>query len=147
MIRPATVADLDLIVEANRAMARETEDLELDKTKLENGVRAVLEGRVPGFYRVLEDSGEIVAQLMITYEWSDWRNCMVWWIQSVYVWPKARRKGAFRSLYRAAVEEAKVAGAGGIRLYVDERNQRAQETYRRLGMNGGHYRVYEEMWT
>lgn len=147
MIRPATLTDLAKLVEGNRAMARETEELDLDEATITAGLRAVLEGRVPGFYRVLEEEGEVVAQLMITFEWSDWRNCMVWWIQSVYVWPKARRKGAFRQLYRAAVEEARASGAGGIRLYVDERNQRAQETYRNLGMNGGHYRVFEEMWT
>jgi ribosomal protein S18 acetylase RimI-like enzyme len=147
MIRPATIADLDTLVEGNQKMASETEDLTLDTATLSAGVAAILEGRVPGAYRVLERDGRVVAQLMITYEWSDWRNRVVWWIQSVYVWPEARRTGAFRALYRAVVEEAKAAGAGGIRLYVDERNARAQATYRALGMDGGHYRVFEEMWS
>src|SRR5262245_2859728 len=121
-------------------MARETEDLELDVATLTNGVRAILEGRQPGGYRVLEEDGRIRAQLMVTYEWSDWRNKVVWWIQSVYVWPEFRRTGAFRTLYQSLAAEARAAGAGGLRLYVDERNTRAQSTYRALGMNGAHYR-------
>jgi ribosomal protein S18 acetylase RimI-like enzyme len=72
---------------------------------------------------------------------------MVWWIQSVYVWPEFRRSGCFRAIYRALREEARAAGAGGLRLYVDERNTRAQDTYTSLGMNGGHYKLFEEMWS
>src|SRR5262245_16298666 len=147
MIRAATIADLEVLVEGNRAMARETEALELDDGILRSGVRAILEGRQPGMYRVLEEDGRVLAQLMVTFEWSDWRNRVVWWIQSVYVWPAARRRGGFRELYRALVEEARATGAGGVRLYVDERNARAQDTYRALGMDGGHYRVFEHMWT
>jgi ribosomal protein S18 acetylase RimI-like enzyme len=147
MIRPGTIADLEILIEGNRAMARETESIELDEATVRSGVRAILEGKKPGAYRVLEENGRVVAQLMLTYEWSDWRNREVWWIQSVYVWPQARRSGYFRSLYRAVIDEAKAGGAGGVRLYVDERNQRAQETYRSLGMIGEHYRVFEDMWS
>jgi len=83
---------------------------------------------------------------MITFEWSDWRNRMVWWIQSVYVVPDARGRGVFRALYDALRREAQAAGAGGLRLYVDTTNTRAQAVYRALGMNGDHYRVFEEMF-
>lgn len=147
MIRHATIADLAILVEGNRSMARETEALELDEAIITPGVRAVLEGKKSGAYRVLEEDGRVVAQLMLTYEWSDWRNRDVWWIQSVYVWPQARKRGHFRALYQAVREEARAAGAGGLRLYVDERNQKAKETYRSLGMIGDHYRVFEDMWS
>ena len=82
-----------------------------------------------------------------TYEWSDWRNGMVWWIQSVHVDASARQQGIFRTLYRATREQARAAGARGLRLYVDTTNTRAQAVYSALGMNGDHYRVFEDMWT
>ena len=88
----------------------------------------------------------VVGQLLITYEWSDWRNRPVWWIQSVHVADDARRLGVFRALYAHARAEAIAAGAGGLRLYVDETNARAQAVYTSLGMNGGHYRVFEDMF-
>lgn len=128
-------------------MARETESVELDEETITLGVRAILEGRKPGGYRVLEEKGRVLAQLMLTYEWSDWRNRDIWWIQSVYVWPDARKRGYFRELYRSVREEAMRGGAGGLRLYVDERNESAKKTYRSLGMIGDHYRVFEDMWS
>ena len=146
MIRPATIRDLDFLVHGNREMALETESLALDESILTEGVRAVLESRQPGAYRILELEGRPVAQLLLTYEWSDWRNCLVWWIQSVWVETEHRKSGCFRRLYQAVREEAKAAGAGGLRLYVDERNTRAQEVYRALGMDGAHYRVFEDMF-
>lgn len=147
MLRVARVDDLETLVAYNRAMARETEDLELDPQVLRAGVLALLEGRRPGRYYVVEEEGRVVAQLMITYEWSDWRNRDVWWIQSVYVAPDARRHGHYRTLYLHVLEEAKRAGAGGVRLYVDRRNTRAQATYQALGMDGAHYQVFEQMFT
>ncbi len=146
MIRPAELRDLDFLVRGNREMARETEGLALDEAILREGVRAVLLGEQPGAYFILEDGGAPIAQLLITFEWSDWRNRMVWWIQSVFVEPGHRGQGRFRELYEAVRAEAKSAGAGGLRLYVDERNARAQAVYRALGMDGGHYRVFEEMF-
>ena len=146
MIRPATLDDLDFLVHGNREMARETEALELDEAILREGVRAVLTGARPGAYRILEIDGRPAAQLLLTYEWSDWRNRLVWWIQSVWVEPEHRKTGCFRRLYRAVREEALSAGAGGLRLSVDERNTRAQAVYRALGMDGGHYRVFEDMF-
>jgi GNAT superfamily N-acetyltransferase len=146
MIRPATILDLDFLVHGNRAMAKETESLDLDPAILREGVRAVLEGKQPGAYWIVEIEGRTVAQLLLTYEWSDWRNRVVWWIQSVWVEPDQRKHGRFRELYQAVRDEAKAAGAGGLRLYVDERNTRAQAVYRALGMDGGHYRVFEDMF-
>ncbi|MCC7384443.1 MAG: GNAT family N-acetyltransferase [Deltaproteobacteria bacterium] len=146
LIRVATLADLNALVEGNRAMAEETEALRLPLETVRTGVRRVLEGLEAGAYRVVEVDGRVAAQLMITYEWSDWRARNVWWIQSVYVWPEYRGRGLFKELYRATREAALAAGAGGLRLYVDERNTRAQEVYRALGMSSGHYRVCEEMF-
>jgi GNAT superfamily N-acetyltransferase len=146
-IRPATHADFPFIVAANQRLARETEHLELDESILRDGVRALLEKRAPGAYWMAELDGRVVGQLLITFEWSDWRNRMVWWIQSVYVLAEARQHGVFRALYAHVRSEAEAAGAGGLRLYVDTTNTRAQRVYASLGMNGDHYRVFEDMFT
>jgi ribosomal protein S18 acetylase RimI-like enzyme len=146
-IRPARPDDADFIVAANISLARETESVHLQETVLRAGVQALLESRVPGVYWIAELDGLVVGQLLITYEWSDWRNRMVWWIQSVYVSPAARRHGIFRALYAHVRAEAERAGAGGLRLYVDTTNTRAQQVYASLGMNGDHYRVFEDMFT
>ena len=109
---------------------------------LREGVRAILgDPQVPGAYWIAELDDVVVGQLMITFEWSDWRNRMIWWIQSVDVSPAARQHGVFRALYRHVRDEAKSAGAGGLRLYADTTNTRAQQVYAALGMNGDHYRV------
>lgn len=146
VIRPATLDDLDFIVSGNRALAEETEQLVLDQAVLRDGVRTLLEGRAPGRYWIAELEGVVVGQTLITYEWSDWRNRMVWWIQSVYVAPLARKHGVFRAIYAHLREAARESGAGGIRLYVDTTNVRAQAVYASLGMNGDHYRVFEDMF-
>jgi ribosomal protein S18 acetylase RimI-like enzyme len=145
-IRSATPADLDFIVAGNLEMAFETEQLRLDAAMLRNGVRALLEGRAPGAYWIAELDDVVVGQLMITFEWSDWRNRTIWWIQSVYVSPAARQHGVFRALYAHVRAQAEVAGACGLRLYVDTTNTRAQAVYSALGMNGDHYRVFEDMF-
>jgi ribosomal protein S18 acetylase RimI-like enzyme len=145
-IRAGRLEDLELLVAGNAAMAKETEGIELDLPVLREGVRAVLEERVPGRYYLLEVEGRAVAQLLITFEWSDWRNRQVWWIQSVYVAPADRRRGYFEGLYRGVEAEAKAAGAAGLRLYVDHRNRAAQAVYTSLGMNGGHYQLFEAMF-
>jgi GNAT superfamily N-acetyltransferase len=145
-IRPATLDDLDAIVAGNLALAEESENLRLDRETLQAGVRGLLEGRAPGRYWVADSEGLIVGQVLITFEWSDWRNRMVWWIQSVYVAPAARRGGIFRALYDHARKEAHREGAGGLRLYVDVTNSRAQAVYAALGMKGDHYRVFEDMF-
>jgi GNAT superfamily N-acetyltransferase len=145
-VRPATPGDLDTIVLGNINLAEESEQVRLDRATLRPGVAALLEGRAPGRYWVAELDGRVVGQLLITHEWSDWRNCMVWWIQSVYVSQDARRSGVLRTLYRHIRQEAEAAGAGGLRLYVDNTNARAQSAYAALGMKGDHYRVFEDMF-
>ena len=146
MIRRARIEDAAALVAGNLAMARETEQLQLDPAVLRAGVAAILEERAPGRYYVFEEEGRVLAQLMITYEWSDWRNRVVWWIQSVYVDPAHRQRGLYRQLYAVVREEARAAGAAGLRLYVDATNTRAQAVYTALGMDGGHYRVFEAMF-
>lgn len=144
--REATPADAGSIIEFQIAMARETEDVGLDRSITTKGVHAVFADPSLGRYFIAEAGEQVVASLMITYEWSDWRNGVVWWIQSVYVIPGFRRRGVYAGLYQhvKALVEAEPA-IRGIRLYVDNRNKPAQEVYARLGMEGEHYRVFEWM--
>ena len=144
--RQATSADISEIVDFQIAMARETEDLELDPEVVSKGVAAVFDNTSRGRYYVAERDGHVIGSLLITYEWSDWRNGAVWWIQSVYVVPEARRQGVYAGLYARVKELAEAdPQVRGIRLYVDRRNARAQAVYMRLGMNGEHYQVFEWM--
>jgi ribosomal protein S18 acetylase RimI-like enzyme len=145
-IRLAARGDITLVAEWNRAMAWETERKELDMQVLLPGVQAVLNEPRRGFYLVAERDGVAAGCLLVTYEWSDWRNGDFWWIQSVYVAPQARRGGVFRSLYADVARRAKEAGAVGLRLYVETENHRAQHTYRELGMERCHYFMYEQMF-
>lgn len=145
-VRPATLADAPMITAFNAAMARETEGLALDLVVLGAGVRRALSGEVGAFYRIAEQDGVALGQLMVTTEWSDWRDAWVWWIQSVYVLPEGRRIGVYRALHEAVLAEARAAGAAGLRLYVDRRNSHAMATYAALGMDGEHYRVFEQMF-
>lgn len=144
--RHATRADLDLIVDFQIAMALETEELSLDVETCRRGVNAVFDNPALGEYFVAEIDGAVVGSTLITYEWSDWRNGTVWWIQSVYVAKEARRKGVYAGLY-SYLQGLTNASSDicGIRLYVDLRNTSAQEVYTRLGMNGEHYRLFEWM--
>ena len=144
-IRAATVTDAAPIIEFQQAMARETESVELDPPVVSRGVHAVFDDPSRGRYFVADAGGEVVASLLITYEWSDWRNGSVWWIQSVYVRPAFRRRGVYARMYEHVKAIAEGEGARGIRLYVDRRNTPAQEVYRRCGMNGEHYLVFEWM--
>lgn len=144
-IRPATVADIPALCAWNLAMARETEGLELDPAVLERGVRGVFEQPQRGLYLVAEHEGATVGGLLVTYEWSDWRNGDYWWIQSVYVVPEARRAGVFRALYAEVARRAREARAASLRLYVEAENRRAQQTYAGLGMHPSHYAMYEQL--
>lgn len=145
--RRGTSADEDVLVEGNLAMAQETEGLALCPDTLRAGVRRALSGEAGAHYVLIDHpgTGQPVGQLMVTREWSDWRAAWVWWIQSVYVWPDARRQGVYGALYAHVLSTAREAGAAGVRLYVDERNKPAQAVYSALGMNGDHYRVFEFM--
>ena len=143
-IRRATPADAPVLVAFNAAIAWETEHKRLDPAVLAAGVGAVLADPARGFYTVAERGGEVVGQMMITYEWSDWRNGWFWWIQSVYVAEIARREGVFRVLYRA-IEQRAAADPSviGLRLYFETENARAQATYRALGMSDTAYGMME----
>jgi ribosomal protein S18 acetylase RimI-like enzyme len=145
-IRLAAGGDAQALIDFNCAMALETEKKELLPEVIGAGVRALLGNPASGFYLVAETDGLAVAGLLITKEWSDWRNGSFWWIQSVYVRPEWRRKGVYRSLYRHVQElAAKDPAVCGFRLYVERENRRAQETYGALGMKETHYRVFEEL--
>jgi GNAT superfamily N-acetyltransferase len=145
-VRAARTEDLEALVAGNLALAEETERMCLDVETLRAGILALLESRAPGRYWIAELEHRVVGQLLVTFEWSDWRNRMVWWIQSVYVEPAARGRGVLRTLYDVVRREAQSAGTGGLRLYVHTQNTRAQSVYAALGMNGDHYRVFEDMF-
>ncbi len=145
-IRPGKMGDADIITEFNLAMALETENKRLSEDILSKGVENLLANPELGFYIVAECKGEIVGSLMITKEWSDWRNGIFWWIQSVYVRSDYRRKGVYRSLYSyVKLLSEKEENVCGFRLYVEKDNQIAQKAYRALGMSEAHYKIYEEL--
>ena len=143
-IRAACEADTDFLVESNAAMALETEHKVLDRAVLTGGTRTVFAEPHRGFYRVAEREGVAVGCLMVSYEWSDWRNGDWWWIQSVYVTPQARRSGVFSALYLDLEKQARsTPGVVGLRLYVEKENTNAQATYAALGMSDSGYRLLE----
>ncbi|MBN9118136.1 MAG: GNAT family N-acetyltransferase [Planctomycetes bacterium] len=143
-VRRATPADEPVLVAFNTAIAWETEHKKLDPAVLAAGVRAVLADPSRGFYTVAERDGEVVGQMMVTFEWSDWRNGWFWWVQSVYVREDARRGGVFRALYRATADRAAADPTViGLRLYFETDNARARETYRSLGMVDTTYGMME----
>jgi ribosomal protein S18 acetylase RimI-like enzyme len=142
--RRALASDSEFIVESNTAMALETEGLALDPDVVRPGVAAVLADGALGFYLVAEIDGRPAGQLMVTYEWSDWRNGLFWWIQSVYVRPEFRRRGVYRALHRqVAVASQAAGGVCGIRLYVEQDNTIAQQVYESLDMHRTRYQMYE----
>ena len=148
IIRPASLDDLEALVAFNAAMALETEGKSLDLELLGQGTRAVFDSAHRGFYLVAEEDGSPVGSLLVTYEWSDWRNGWFWWIQSVYVRPERRRSGVYSAMHRWILD---TAGARpdvcGIRLYVDRDNVAAMATYRSLGMSQSHYNMFEDDFT
>ena len=145
-IRPAIQEDMERIILFNQAMARETEGRELDRRTLSKGVERLLKQPARGRYFVAERDGEIVGQLMITTEWSDWRNGEIWWLQSVYVSKRLRREGVYRRLHEYVRDLARQQKVIGLRLYVERDNEPAQETYRALGMGESSYLMFEEFW-
>ena len=149
-VRTATLADVECIAAFQQAMALETEGKTLDATTLRQGIAAVFDAPQNGFYLVAvadtEDDGttQVVGSLLITYEWSDWRNATFWWIQSVYVEAGWRRRGVYRAMYDHVLSIADTRGdICGIRLYVERTNAVAQHTYHSLGMHKSHYDLYE----
>jgi ribosomal protein S18 acetylase RimI-like enzyme len=144
---PATVADAATIAEYNVALARESEGMTLDPAVVRQGVEAVLRDAAKGIYFAAYENEKPVGMLLVTYEWSDWRNGNFWWLQSVYVHPDHRGRGVFKSLFAHVLEQAqKDPGVCGFRLYVDAHNQRAQEVYRRFQFERTNYQLLERLF-
>ena len=146
IIRPGEIADAQAIADGNVKMAWETEHLRLDPATVLAGVRAALADAGKARYFIAEVDGAVVAQLMLTHEWSDWRNGDIWWIESVYVTEQHRGRGVFGLLYRHVAEAAKRDGVVGLRLYVEKDNAAAQKIYAKLGMSITNYLVMEQMF-
>jgi GNAT superfamily N-acetyltransferase len=145
-IRAAEWSDAAAIVDFQLRMARETESLELDRATLDRGVEAVFADPGKGAYWVAERDGGVVGSLLTTFEWSDWRDGVVLWIQSVYVTSEERGRGVYRALYERVKRQVEESDRfKGIRLYVDRRNAAAQRVYERLGMSREHYELFEWM--
>lgn len=144
-IRAARLEDAETIAEFNIAMALETENHVLDAQRIYPGVRQVINNAAHGQYRVAEIDGQVAGCLLVTYEWSDWRNGQFWWIQSVFVRHEFRRRGVYNSLYNDIRNECIARDdIVGLRLYVEKDNENAQATYRKLGMTPTHYLIFEE---
>ncbi len=149
-VRRATVADRETICRFNAALAKETEGKTLDSEVLQEGVEAILTDPVKGWYAVADrvvatGHTTVVGQILITFEWSDWRNGSFWWLQSLYVEQQYRKEGVFRQLYQYVEEEARknVENVCGFRLYVEKANHTAQQIYAHLGLQETPYQMYE----
>jgi GNAT superfamily N-acetyltransferase len=143
-VRNATRDDVPFLADCNIAMAFESEKKHLDRDVLTRGIIAVFDHPDRGFYVVAEREGKAVGSLLLTHEWSDWRNGGWWWIQSVYVMPEARRGGVFSAMYREIDTRARASvGVIGLRLYVEKENSRAQATYAALGMKPAYYSLFQ----
>jgi ribosomal protein S18 acetylase RimI-like enzyme len=144
-VREARAADAEVIAEFNIRLARETEDTALEPAVVLSGVRRGIADPARARYFVAEVGGRVAGQLMLTKEWSDWRDGDIWWIQSVYVAAEFRRLGVFRRLFGHVESLAAAEGVAGLRLYIEEHNEPARRTYESLGMITAHYRVMEKM--
>lgn len=147
-IRDARPNDLPLIVDFNLRLAEESEGKSLDRAVLHRGVERALAAPEMCRYFMAEVNGEVAGQTMITFELTDWRDGVLWWLQSVYVRPEFRKLGVFRSLYQHIATLAKQSvDVRGLRLYVEQANARAQRVYEQMGMQPGGYLVYEQDWS
>jgi len=147
IIREANVTEIGIIADFQVKMAWETEEFELNLDIVTKGVSAVFDDCTKGKFYVAESDNKVVASLLTTFEWSDWRNKYVLWIQSVYVLPEFRKLGIFSQMYSFIKEIVKNnSDFSGIRLYVDKTNVKAQKVYEKVGMNGNHYQLFEEMF-
>ncbi len=143
-IKKAQNFDTEPIIDFQLKMAKETENIDLDINLLRQEVKSAFNDNSKGIYYVAEVENKIIASLFTTYEWSDWRNGYVLWLQSVYVLPEFRKKGVFYKMYQYL--KSKVENSDkylGLRLYVDLTNTKAQNVYHQIGMDGEHYKVYE----
>ena len=137
--------DIQALVQFQVDMALESEGTALDRERVTKGISAVMEDQNKGIYLLARSDGKPIGSLMLTREWSDWTNRWYWWIQSVYVRPEYRGKGAYRAMYAKIKEMAHEQGVTQVRLYVDKTNYRAQQVYKKLGMDECHYLMYEEV--
>ena len=144
-ITTGKVEDINAIAQFQVDMAQESEGTTLDIERVTKGVTAVMEDEYKGTYIIARAEGTPIGSLMLTREWSDWTNRWYWWIQSVYVRPEYRGKGAYRAMYAKIKEMAAEQGVTHVRLYVDKTNFRAQQVYKKLGMDECHYLMYEEV--
>ncbi len=144
-VSTGTTEDIQAIAQFQVDMALESEGTVLDIQTVLPGVTAAMNDPQKGTYIVARANGEAISSLMLTREWSDWTNRWYWWIQSVYVKPEYRGKGAYRAMYEKIKEMAQQQGVTQIRLYVDKTNVRAQQVYKKLGMDECHYLMYEEV--
>ncbi len=145
-VRKATTKDIPTIILFQQKMAWETEGIHLDPSVLTEGVKNIFQDVNRGEYYVADENETVVGSLMTTYEWSDWRNGTVLWIQSVYIDKGHRGKGIYKKMYEHIQQIVKKSpDLRGIRLYVDKTNESAQRVYEKLGMNGEHYQVFEWM--
>ena len=143
-IKQATKTNISTIKNFQIKMAKESEEMILDNEIITKGVTAVFEDSTKGIYYIAEENNTIIASLLTTYEWSDWRNAYVLWIQSVYVIPEYRRKGVFRKMYQYLKNIVENSDKYiGLRLYVDKTNINAQKVYDNIGMSSEHYSMYE----
>jgi GNAT superfamily N-acetyltransferase len=145
IVRRARIDDVNDIVRFNMEMAYETEGITLSNEKLTDGVKAVFGDDKKGFYIIAECDDKVVGQAMITYEWSDWRNAIFWWIQSVYVIPEYRKAGVFKAIWTEIKSMAESSNVCGLRLYVERNNSVAKSVYLILGMEESHYDFFEMM--
>ncbi len=143
-IRPAAIRDAAVVAGFNIACAKDSEGLVLDETEARAGAEAILRDPARGRYYLAEDATGAVGQIMITREWSDWRNAWIWWLQSVYVRPGARRRGVFRRLLGSIESAARAEGVAVLRLYMDENNGRAENAYHAEGFATSHYRMLDK---
>lgn len=145
-IREAQQKDLSTLVDFQQRLADESEGVKLDQAVLTKGLQAMFDDPSKGIYYVAEDGNEIIGCHLITYEWSDWRNGLVWWLQSVYVAESHRQKGIFKLMYDNVIRMIKAdPNLLGLRLYCDKTNVRAIKVYEAMGMDGSHYTVFEQM--
>ena len=136
-----------ILSQFNMSMAEETEGRQLDQTTVNAGVKQLFRDSRQGFYLMAEVGGSARGSLMITYEWSDWRNGLIWWIQSVYVVPAARRSGVFTALYQYVKKMAQDDNAAcGLRLYMEKDNLPARAVYMAMGMDTTPYQVFEDLF-
>ena len=143
-VRKAKQEDIPQIIKFQQQMAQETEDLTLVDQKIKKGVEAVFNDPEKGFYIVATSNSSVVASMLITSEWSDWRNGYFLWIQSLYVIPTFRKQGVFRNMYQYIKQTVvETANYLGLRLYVEENNNTAIDVYMNVGMKGCHYKMFE----